>query len=149
MKTTKHITDKEYINNPEELNLSLFFNSISQWLGQPYSTIDCSHLVWELYEANGLGYNYAQHGFTAGFAGNPKFTSIEEDELMDGDVIVILTGGTGHMGTYVSLPPEAGKNLLSSTSSGVRYEAVDAFIDDDPAPDEESSIAYYRWCLIV
>ena len=130
------------------INADSLFASMGNWAGTLYDQVDCSAFVWNVYQEAGLDYDYAQVGFTAGFQANTKFEEIDESELEDGDVA--LFPAAGHMGLYIMNPPVAGENLFGATySAGVRYEEPGEWIDDDPAPDDEVQVKYYRWCPIV
>lgn len=112
-----------------DFNITVFNNSEDTWTGVPYefsgndtSGIDCSHLVWQIYNENGLPYTYAS---TSKFANSSSFIQVYNP--VDGDVV--LWAGH-HMGIYISNPPIPGQNLYSATTSkGVRYTSISLFIE--------------------
>ena len=75
-------------------------NTAYTWIGMPYlyggssrKGIDCSHLVWIVYEETGFPYQYT---WTGSFPSDNKFQKVNTPQ--EGDVILF----SGHMGIYTS-----------------------------------------------
>lgn len=103
-----------------DFDMNLFQDSADFWYGWPYAEgrtpdgMDCSHFVNQVYDENGLPYDYCT---SSGFATNPHFVEVETPQ--DGDLMVWYGE---HVGIYISNPPIPGYYIFGETSSaGVRY----------------------------
>ena len=96
--------------------------------GKPYSEIDCSHLVHQIYSKAGFSYPYTT---TAGWPPS-QFIKVATPEA--GDVIHF----EGHVGIYVS----PGKFFGSQTSTGVKEAS---FGPDAYWGKTKKILGYYRY----